>query len=72
MLNRSTGRRLVIGTLMPLLFAPAFALAQSFATKPVRIVTPFARMNVWMRSISWAGMPSVMQITVPMPAATAS
>ncbi len=42
MLNRSTGRRLVIGTLMPLLFAPAFALAQSFATKPVRIVTPFA------------------------------
>ena len=36
------------------------------------IVTPFERMYVWIRSISCAGMPSVMQMTVAIPAATAS
>ena len=35
-------------------------------------VTPRGRMYVWMRSISCAGTPSVMQITVWMPASTAS
>ena len=36
------------------------------------IVTPFGRMYVYTRSISWAGTCSVMQITVRMPASTAS
>ena len=36
------------------------------------IVTPLLRMYVYTRSMSWAGMCSVMQITVPMPASTAS
>ena len=35
-------------------------------------VTPRDEMNVWMRSMSWAGTPSVMQITVLIPASTAS
>ena len=36
------------------------------------IVTPFARMYVYTRNMSWAGMCSVMQITVLMPASTDS
>jgi hypothetical protein len=36
------------------------------------IVIPLGRMYVYSSSISWAGSPSAMQITVPMPASTAS
>ena len=53
---------------------PAFALPGESTPGqfgPI-IVTPFARKYVYARSISCAGMCSVMQITVWMPASTAS
>ena len=53
---------------------PTFALPGESAPGqfgPI-IATSREEMNVWSRSISCAGTPSVMQITVRMPASTAS
>ncbi len=53
---------------------PAFALPGESTPGqfgPI-IVTPRVRKYVYARSISWAGTCSVMQITVAMPASTAS
>jgi hypothetical protein len=53
---------------------PTFALPGDSAPGqfgPI-IVTSRARMYAWMRSISWAGMPSVIAITVCAPASIAS